>query len=105
MVFKLKQQIHRYRLTESNRLPNRRARRFLVQLIRYKKSAEIARAALGLTVWALARAKHGEDRISNRFGCFISGRARGASQRFSVARTKIQYLSENGKLFGTRKSS
>lgn len=53
MLFKLKQQISRYRFTESNRLPNRRARLFLVnhlRLIRNYKSAAIARAALGLTV-------------------------------------------------------
>lgn len=53
MLFKLKQQISRYRFTESNRLPNRRARLFLVnhlRLIRNHKSAAIARAALGLTV-------------------------------------------------------
>lgn len=109
MLFKLKQQISRYRFTLSNRLPNRRARLFLINHLRALRNQRISsaapRAALGLTTWMLAQTHRNENRISNRFGCFISGRARGTSQRFSVSRVKVQYLSSIGKLFGTRKSS
>jgi ribosomal protein S14 len=51
------------------------------------------------------RSFHGEDRISFRSGCFITGRARGTSQRFTVSRVRIKALSDEGKLFGARKSS
>jgi len=51
------------------------------------------------------RAFHGEDRVSFRSGCFITGRARGMTQRFTVSRTRVKALSDEGKLFGARKSS
>ncbi|MGZ6444708.1 MAG: hypothetical protein ACXWRG_11430 [Bdellovibrio sp.] len=37
--------------------------------------------------------------------CLLTGRGRGASRRFSIARTKIKYFANQGRLFGVRKSS
>jgi ribosomal protein S14 len=108
MLHKLKQQTNRYKLTPSNRLPNRRARQFLLNYFRFIRE-DIAsyklRAAMGLIRWSVMRSFHGENRIAFRSGCFITGRARGTSQRFTVSRTRIKALSDEGKLFGTRKSS
>jgi ribosomal protein S14 len=108
MLHKLKQQTTRYRLTSSNRLPNRRARQFLLNYLRFIREDTASyklRAAMGLIRWSVMRSFHGEDRISFRSGCFITGRARGTSQRFTVSRTRIKALSDEGKLFGARKSS
>jgi len=63
------------------------------------------RGAMGLIQWTLAKSYHHEDRISFRAGCFITGRARGTSQRFTISRTKTKHLADQGKLFGIRKSS
>lgn len=108
MLHKLKQQTTRYKRTVSNRVPNRRARQFLLNYLRFVRE-DIAsyklRAAMGLIRWSVMRSFHGEDRIAFRSGCFISGRARGTSQRYTVSRTKIKALSDEGKLFGARKSS
>jgi ribosomal protein S14 len=108
MLHKLKQQTTRYQLTSSNRLPNRRARQFLLNYLRFVREDTASfqlRAAMGLIRWSVTRSFHGEDRISLRAGCFITGRARGTSQRFTVSRTRIKALSDEGKLFGARKSS
>ena len=108
MLHKLKQQTTRYRLTSSNRLPNRRARQFLLNYLRFVREDAASfklRAAMGLIRWSVTRSYHGEDRISFRAGCFITGRARGTSQRYTVSRTRIKALSDEGKLFGARKSS
>jgi ribosomal protein S14 len=108
MLHKLKQQTTRYRLTSSNRLPLRRARQFLLnylRLVREEATSPKLRAAMGLIRWSSLRSFHGEDRISFRSGCFITGRARGTSQRFTVSRTRVKSLSGEGKLFGVRKSS
>lgn len=43
--------------------------------------------------------------ISYRAECFITGRSRGTSQRFTVSRTKIKELSGQAKLFGVMKAS
>jgi len=51
MLHKLKQQITRYKFTSSNRLPNRRARQFLLnylRLIREDVASFKLRAAMGL---------------------------------------------------------
>jgi ribosomal protein S14 len=108
MLHKLKQQTQRYKFTPSNRLPNRRARQFLLNYLRFIRE-DIAsykiRGAMGLIRWSVMRSFHREDRISFRSGCFITGRARGTSQRFTVSRTRIKALSDEGKLFGARKSS
>ena len=51
MLHKLKQQINRYRLTSSNRLPTRRARQFLLnylRLVREDTASFKLRAAMGL---------------------------------------------------------
>jgi len=108
MLHKLKQQITRYKFTSSNRLPNRRARQFLLNYLRFIREDVASfrlRAAMGLIRWTVTRAYHGENRISFRAGCFITGRARGTSRRFTVSRTRIKALSDEGKLFGARKSS
>ena len=108
MLHKLKQQTTRYRFTSSNRLPNRRARRFLLnylRLVREVFASPKLRASMGLISWSSLRTFHEEDRISFRSGCFITGRARGTSQRFTVSRTRVKALSAEGKLFGARKSS
>lgn len=46
-----------------------------------------------------------EERIGMQTGCFLTGRSRGTTQRFSVARTRVKHLSSKGQLFGVRKSS
>ena len=46
-----------------------------------------------------------QNRIAFRASCFITGRARGLSQRFGVARTKIKSLTDTGMLPGVQKSS
>jgi ribosomal protein S14 len=48
---------------------------------------------------------HTKKRIGYRNACLITGRARGVSQRFGIARTKVKHLADQGKLFGVRKSS
>jgi len=51
MIHKLKQQTQRYRFTPQNRLPNRRARRFLLNYLRYVREEFASyklRAAMGL---------------------------------------------------------
>lgn len=51
MLHKLRQNILRYRLTSSNRLPLRRARKFLtnhIRMIRLETSSAPMRAAMGL---------------------------------------------------------
>jgi len=108
LLHKLKQQTTRYRFTASNRLPNRRARRFLLNYLRFIRAETISpelRAAMGLILWGLASAFYAEDRISFRSGCFITGRARGTSRRYTISRTRIKSLATEGKLFGVRKSS
>ena len=108
MLHKLKQQTTRYKFTSSNRLPNRSARRFLLNYLRLVREDVVSfqlRAAMGLIHWTVRRAYHGEDRISFRSGCFVTGRARGTSQRYTVSRTRIKALCDEGKLFGARKSS
>jgi ribosomal protein S14 len=108
MLNKLKQQTQRWSLAPSNRLPSRRARHFLVnymRMVRFNAPSAPLRAAIGLVRWADADSFYGEDRISFRAGCFITGRARGTSQRFTVARTCVKHLTAAGKLFGVKKSS
>lgn len=48
---------------------------------------------------------YGKGRIAYRNACLLTGRNRGVSQRFGVARTKVKHLANQGKLFGVRKSS
>jgi len=51
MLHKLKQQTQRYKFTSSNRLPNRRARQFLLnylRTVRLDTSSFYLRAAMGL---------------------------------------------------------
>jgi ribosomal protein S14 len=108
MLHKLKQQISRYKFTPSNRTPNQRARQFLLNYLRYVRvdlASYKLRGAMGLIQWSVMRSFHKQNRISFRSGCFITGRARGTSQRYTVSRTRIKALSDEGKLFGARKSS
>lgn len=46
-----------------------------------------------------------QNRIASRSSCFLTGRARSLSQRFSVARTKIKEFASRAVLFGVQKSS
>lgn len=108
VLHKLKQQAARYRLTPSNRLPNRRARQFLLnylRLVREEAASSKLRAAMGLIRWSVLRTFHNESRVGFRAACFITGRARGTSQRFTVSRTRVKAFSDEGRLFGARKSS
>lgn len=108
MLHKLKQQTQRFRFTSSDRLPNRRARRFLLNYLRFVRAGTASyrlRGAMGLIQWLVASSYRGESRIAFRSGCFITGRARGTSQRFTISRTKVKFLADQGKLFGARKSS
>jgi len=97
MKHKVKQQITRYRFTASNRTPNRRARQFLLNYLRYlrvDRASYKIRGAMGLIQWSVMRSFHREDRIANRSSCFITGRARGTSQRYTVSRTRIKALAD-----------
>jgi len=108
MLHKGRQQIHRFRFTPAHRLPTRRARHFLTNYIRTVRSdipSAPLRAALGYLQWRLLHSYHGEDRISLRTFCFVTGRARGTSRRFTVSRTRVRQFAAEGRLFGLRKSS
>lgn len=73
--------------------------------VRYDTPSAPLRAAMGLVRWSIMRSFHKENRVSFRASCFITGRARGTTQRFSVARTRVKQFSSEGRLFGVRKSS
>jgi len=108
MLHKGRQQIHRFRFTAAHRLLTRRARHFLTNYIRTVRSdipSAPLRAALGYLQWRLLHSYHGEDRISVRTFCFVTGRARGTSRRFTVSRTRVRQFAAEGRLFGLRKSS
>jgi ribosomal protein S14 len=107
MLHKLKQQTKYWKLTPSNRLPHLRSRQFLLNILRLTrvdKSSGSIRAAMGMVRWSLFT-MHTKKRIGYRNACLITGRARGVSQRFGIARTKVKHLADQGKLFGVRKSS
>jgi ribosomal protein S14 len=52
----------------------------------------------------LIRMNKKENRKAFRSECFITGRSRGTSQRYTVARTRIKHLSATAQLFGIRKA-
>lgn len=108
MIFKGRQKLTIYRRTLNNELPNVRSQKFLLRYLqqhRLEKASGPLRASLGLTRWLLNKKRSMQNRIAFRTSCFITGRSRGVSQRFSVARTKIKFLSDTGMLLGVRKSS
>lgn len=108
MLHKGRQQIHRFRFTSSHRLPTRRARHFLTnhfRTLRTDTPSAPLRAALGYLQWRLLHSYHGEDRIYLRTSCFVTGRARGTSRRFTISRTRVRQFAAEGRLFGLRKSS
>jgi ribosomal protein S14 len=108
MIFKGRQNLKIHRRTLNNELPNVRSQKFLLNYLRQhrlEKTSGEMRAALGLTRWLLNKKRKTQNRIGFRTSCFITGRARGLTQRFSVARTKIKSLADSGTLPGVRKSS
>lgn len=53
----------------------------------------------------IAKKHSTQNRIASRASCFLTGRARGVSQRFSISRTKIKEFASRAILFGVQKSS
>jgi ribosomal protein S14 len=108
VIFKTKQGTGAYRTTPNNELPNFRAQKFLMNYLRYyrvKQTSNALRAALGMVRWLRNRKYDTQNRIAHRTDCVITGRARGISRRFNVARTKIKFFADSGFLLGVRKSS
>jgi ribosomal protein S14 len=44
-------------------------------------------------------------RFAFRASCYLTGRSRGTSQRFSVTRMRIKHIAATARLLGVRKSS
>ena len=108
MLIKLRQQLDIPNRTPANRTPNLRSREFIINYLRQQrliKSSSGLRASIGLARWMIDQANFVENRIASRAECFITGRSRGTSKRFTVARTKIKFLAGEAKLFGLRKAS
>lgn len=106
--FKLRQFIHRTKYTLSNRVTVAYSRQFLLNQIAYtrrQRTSGAVRAAMGFLRHFMVRAQRNERRIKYRAACFLTGRTRGTSRRFSVARMQIKHLTSDGRLFGVRKSS
>jgi ribosomal protein S14 len=53
----------------------------------------------------LMQTNYTEERIASRAFCFITGRSRGTSRRYTVSRTRVKQFSSVGLLLGIRKSS
>jgi ribosomal protein S14 len=108
MIRKLRQQLNLRLRTAQNRVPNRRSRQFIINYLRQQrlvKTSYFLRAALGFTLWLIATKNFLEERVAHRAECFISGRSRGTTQEFTVARTQVRILSSQYLLFGVQKSS
>lgn len=108
MTKKLRQFIHRKNYTVSNRVTVACSRQFLLNQIAYhrrQRTSGAVRAGMGFLSHLMVRAYRNERRIMYRAACFLTGRRRGTSRRFSIARTQVKHLTAEGKLFGVRKSS
>jgi ribosomal protein S14 len=108
MQHKLKQQLNREKYTTSNRLPALRSRQFLLNALRLGYTADAAedlRVARGRIRLDNRHYFLPQNRVAFRSACFVTGRGRATSQRYSVSRFQVKKLSGQGKLFGARKSS
>lgn len=108
MIAKLRQQLDKHKITSHNKTPNLRSRYFILNFLRRRrlvKTAPGVRASLGLARWLIENDRTAEKRVAVRTACFITGRGRGLTQRFSIARTKVKELASEARLFGVRKSS
>jgi ribosomal protein S14 len=108
MLRKLRQSLPAHNLTPNNSIANIRSRSFLLTRLRQRrfyKTAASLRAAMGLIQWKLSKKYAYSNRIAFRSECFITGRSRGTSKLFTVARTKIKALASTAQLPGLRKSS
>lgn len=108
MIIKLRQQLETHKRTMNNQTPSLRSREFILNFLRRKrlqKTSPSLKSGLGLARWLIIKTKPATSIIIQRSECFITGRSRGTSQRYTVARTKIKELASEAKLFGTRKAS
>ena len=108
MIRKLRQQLNVHQRTPQNRAPNRRSRQFIINYLRQQrlvKTSYFLRAALGFTLWLIATKNFLEERTAYRAECYISGRSRGTTQEFTIARTLIRILSSQYLISGVQKSS
>jgi ribosomal protein S14 len=63
------------------------------------------RAAIGFMMRRTAMRFVPENRISPNTICFLTGRTRGTSKRFTLTRVRYRHEASAGLLFGLRKSS
>lgn len=109
MINKLKQQLKKHNQTTPNKAATTRSRNFLINYVRQRRAnatSQGARAALGMTQRQKQEAfRAGKVDKAPRSICFITGRSRGTTQRYTVARTKIKELSNTRQLIGTKKGS
>lgn len=108
MKANLLQNVYVNKHTAQNRLPNFRARMYLTNYIRERRAIRTSsylRASLGFLRRTLEKRWNQERRHAFRAVCFLSGRSRGTSQRYTVARTKIRALVASTQLLGVQKSS
>ena len=108
MTLKLRKFIYKAYFTRSNRLPTYRANHYIVKrLCEYRQRNPSAglRGALALLHWKRAAWLKKERRLTQRAGCFITGRNRGTVRRFAFARTRIKQTADQARLIGLQKSS
>jgi ribosomal protein S14 len=108
MIIKLRQQLKTHKEMPATRVTNFRSLNFMlyfVRRLRAKKPSQGARATVGFIQWLKAVKVRKKVDESPRAECFITGRSRGTSRRFTVARTKLKELAGQAKLFGVQKSS
>jgi ribosomal protein S14 len=108
MLFKLRQQLPRHKRTTTNRTPDLYSRKFIINYLRQRrlrKTSGALRASLGLARWLVDVSNVAKYRGAFRASCYLTGRARGTSQRFTVTRMRIKHIAATARLFGVRKSS
>jgi len=109
MVFKLRQNLHRHQFSGSNRTPNLRSGRFIVNIIRTVAEETSLTARMRGTISLIRYARDSryrkENRVFLRASCPVTGRGRGTSRRFTIARTRFKEVAGWGLFTGLRKSS
>jgi ribosomal protein S14 len=109
MINKLKQQLKTHDQSTHGKTATTRSRNFLINYVRQRRAntpSQGARATLGLTQRQKQEAfRPGRVDKAPRAICFITGRARGTSQRHTISRTKIKEFANSRQLIGTKKSS
>jgi ribosomal protein S14 len=108
MKTKLIQVTKRLKYNKYTYLPNLRSRQFIENSCRHLRTCvpqPIARAAMGFARKGIASIYAASPRVAQQSRCFLSTRARGTYQRFSISRLKMRSIIRTGTLFGLRKAS